>query len=162
MLKTSSTPAKRAPGPTGLDVARWMMGAKQNTFQTFVETARDYDAPVVRIPFRPGRALFILSTPDAAKYVLQDNHRNYTKAMTYDFVKPVVGKGLLTSEGDLWLRQRRLVAPMFHRERVRTYADTMIETTAEFVQRWKTRRADEPVDVAAAMSQLTLSVVGKL
>ncbi len=156
-----STPSRQAPGPTGLDVARWMLKARDNTFRAFVETARD-NSPVARVPFRPGRALFIVSTPEAAKYVLQDNHRNYTKAMTYQFIEPVVGKGLLTSEDDLWLRQRRLVAPMFHRERVRSYGETMIETTQDMLDEWATQPPDESFDVASAMSQLTLSIAGKL
>ncbi len=156
---TSST--RRAPGPRGLDVLRWLKRISDDSFQLFVETVQQY-GPVVRIPFRPGRALFLCSSPDAAKHVLQDNHRNYKKSLSYRFVEPVVGKGLLTSEGDLWLRQRRLVAPMFHRDRVRSYEETMIETTRQLLDDWDRRDPDEAFDISADMSQVTLSVAGKL
>ena len=54
--------------------------------------------------------------PEGVRRVLQENNRNYGKgALTLGFFKPVVGEGLLTSEGSLWLRQRRLIQPVFHR-----------------------------------------------
>lgn len=152
--------SRTPPGPSGLDIARWVRRAQQDTFRAFAHLARDFGA-VVRFPFSPaGAPLYILSSPDGVKHVLQDNHRNYKKAMTYDFLKPVVGHGLLTSEGDLWLRQRRLVAPIFHRRQIQTYVQTMIETTGSLLDEWERRR--EPFDVAAEMSQLTLSIAGKL
>lgn len=152
--------AATPPGPKGLDIARWVRRAQRNTFRCFAHLARDF-GDVVRFPFSPaGAPLYILSSPDGVKHVLQDNHRGYKKAMTYDLLKPVVGHGLLTSEGDLWLRQRRLVAPMFHRRQIATYISTMRETTAELLEDWEQR--SEPFDVSADMSKLTLSIAGKL
>ncbi|MFB6373566.1 MAG: cytochrome P450, partial [Bradymonadaceae bacterium] len=104
----------------------------------------------------------IFSTPDAVKHVLQDNHRNYEKAFTYNYLKPVVGEGLLTAEGDHWMRQRRLVAPMFHRHRVQSYGTTMIETVGEMLADWHRLSEGQSIDAAEAMSQLTLSIAGKL
>lgn len=154
-------PPNQPPGPRGLDCAGWMLRARQNTFRAFVELSRSH-RPIARVPFWPGRALYVCSTPQTAKYVLQDNHRNYKKAMTYRMIEPVVGKGLLTSEGDFWLRQRRLVAPMFHRDRVRSYANTMIDITAEMLDDWGRRNPDHPTDISREMAQLTLSIAGKL
>jgi cytochrome P450 len=161
MFQTAHT-AKRPPGPTGLDAARWMARAYQNTFRAFFELSCQY-GEAVRVPFSPNRGLYIFSDPDDVKHVLQDNHRNYKKAVTYSFLEPVVGKGLLTSEGDHWMRQRRLVAPMFHRRRIRTFADQMVESTAEMLDDWE-RRAErgESIDIAAEMSRLTLSIAGKI
>lgn len=149
------------PGPRGLEVIQWYEGVRTNSFETLVKTARNH-RPVARIPFPPGNSFYVCSSPEAAKEILQDDHRNYKKASTYEFIEPVVGKGLLTSHGDLWLRQRRLVAPMFHRERVATYVDTMLETTEQMIADWSRRPGDEPIDIAAEMAQLTLSIAGKL
>ena len=134
---------------------------RDNTFEAFLALNARY-GDVVRFPLWPGRALIIGSTPEFAQHVLQDHHRNYKKAVTYSFLEPVVGKGLLTSEGDFWLRQRRLVAPIFHRRRVRQYARTMVETTQELLEDWERLDDGENLDVSQAMSQVTLSIAGKL
>jgi cytochrome P450 len=157
----NTEPKKRPPGPSALEMPSWFMRAQKNVFRTFVELLHDY-GEMVRIPLSPKRAFYLCSSPDAIKHVLQDNHRNYKKAITYDFLKPVVGHGLLTAEGDFWLRQRRLVAPMFHRQRVQSFADTMIETTGEMLADWEQLDRGEPFDAAKAMSQVTLSIAGKL
>src|SRR5574338_637961 len=54
--------------------------------------------------------------PDIVKHVLQDNQRNYVKK--YDQAKPLLGEGLVTSEGELWRRQRRLIQPAFHKQKL--------------------------------------------
>lgn len=151
---------KQVSGPTGLEVASWYYQLLQEPFQTFLELNRRY-GDVVRFPIRPNRAVYWFSKPEQVKYVLQDNHRNYSKAMTYDFLRPVVGNGLLTSEGDFWLRQRRLVAPMFHRKRVVEYGRTMLEMVEDFVEQLG-RDCSEPIDIAAEMARLTLSIAGKI
>ncbi len=154
------TAAHRAPGPDFLELPTWFLRFKDNTFNAFVTLAREY-SPVARFPISPKRSLFLCSTPEGAQHVLQDNHKNYRKAVTYNFIKPVVGEGLLTSHGDLWLRQRRLVAPIFHRRRIQSYAATMAETTEELLERWE-RHGEAPLDIAESMSQVTLSIAGKL
>jgi cytochrome P450 len=161
MMLKQTTSSDTPPGPRGLDIAKWLLRAKANSFKAFVELLHDYGESV-RVPFSPKRAYYLFSSPEAVKYVLQDNHRNYKKAYTYDFLKPVVGNGLLTSDGDLWLRQRRLVAPMFHRQRVESFATTMSDATAGMLERWGRRGEGESFDVAEAMSELTLSIAGKI
>ena len=161
LRSTSSDSSNQAPGPTGLDIARWFYRIRENTFEAFVALSREY-GDVARIPFMPGRNLYLCSTPEAAKHVLQDNHRNYKKAITYSFLKPVVGEGLLTSEGDMWLRQRRLVAPIFHRRRIESYATIMEETIDEMMTDWAAAGDGSRLDVSEAMSKLTLSIAGKL
>ncbi len=135
---------------------------RANTFQTFVALSREYDASVIRVPFLPGKTLYICNTPEAAQHVLQKNQKNYRKAFTYSFLKPVVGEGLLTSEGDHWLRQRRLVAPLFHRKRIDTYAATMQETIEEMLDDWAVRPQGAAIDLSDEMSRVTLSIAGKL
>ena len=162
MFRTSSkVDGTSAPGPDGLELARWYNGAFTDIFGTFIDTARRY-GPVARVPFPPGREWFIVSSPDGVAHVLQDNHRNYIKGLPYRFLEPVVGKGLVTSDGELWRRQRRLVAPMFHRSRMPVWAGTMVESTAGLLDRWERQPEDEPIDVADQLMELTLSIAGKL
>src|SRR5262245_6493827 len=58
-----------------------------------------------------GRNVFFVSDPDDVQHVLQKNNKNYVKSHTYDALRVVLGNGLLTSEGEFWLRQRKLVQP---------------------------------------------------
>jgi cytochrome P450 len=72
--------------------------------------------------------------------------------------KRVFGKGLLTSEGDFWLRQRRLAQPAFHRARIASYASTMVEYTERLLDEWQD---GEERDIHKEMMRLTLQIVGK-
>ena len=65
---------------------------------------------------------FFVAHPDGVKRILQENHANYLKSQDYQLLKGLLGNGLVTSEGELWLRQRRLIQPAFHRQRVAEFA----------------------------------------
>jgi cytochrome P450 len=106
--------------------------------------------------------VYFLHHPDGVKHVLQDNNQNYVKGPIIARVKVLIGDGLFTSEGDFWRRQRRLAQPAFHRERIAGFADAMARRTAERLARWEPAAASgEPIDVAAEMSALTLTIVGE-
>jgi cytochrome P450 len=104
---------------------------------------------------------FLATHPDHVKHVLQDNHTNYGKGPLYPRLKPVVGEGLVTSEGELWLRQRRLSQPAFTRDRVTTFASAMTARTAAMLDRWAAPAASgDPVNVHTEMMKLTLAILG--
>ena len=106
--------------------------------------------------------MYLFTHPDAVKHVLQDNNQNYVKGEIIGRVKVLIGEGLFTSEGDFWRRQRRLAQPAFHRERIAGFVDTMVRRTAERLDRWEPAvRSGEPIDVAAEMNALTLTIVGE-
>ncbi|HYD40681.1 MAG TPA: cytochrome P450 [Anaeromyxobacter sp.] len=114
---------------------------------------------VVRLRF--GRSVYLLNHPDHARRVLHENHVNYRKSFFYARMKPLVGEGLLTSEGGDWKRKRRLAQPAFHRERLAGFVAIMSRHTAAMLDRWAGAAArGEPLDVAAEMMKLTLTVVG--
>lgn len=97
--------------------------------------------------------------PAIIKHILQDNNRNYTKnTIQYNTLAQVTGRGLLTSDGDLWLSQRRLMQPAFHRKRLAAYDDIIVATTAAMVDRWS---PDQTMDIDAEMMQVALEIVGK-
>jgi cytochrome P450 len=70
-----------------------------------------------------------IAHPEGIKHVLQENHRNYRKSFDYKMLARLLGQGLVTSEGSLWLRQRRLIQPMFHRQKVAGFGTLMAECT---------------------------------
>ncbi len=97
--------------------------------------------------------------PAIIKHILQDNNRNYTKnTIQYNTLAQVTGRGLLTSDGDLWLSQRRLMQPAFHRNRLAAYEDIIVATTGDMLDRWTPGKT---LDIDAAMMQVALEIVGK-
>jgi cytochrome P450 len=113
--------------------------------------------PVVRLDMG-NRRLILISEPDHVKYVLQDNNRNYHKG--YGMVKPLLGEGLVTSDGELWLRQRRLMQPAFSKPELVVLSSTMIQLTKEMIDRWRKRsELQEPLDIANEMMALTQAII---
>jgi cytochrome P450 len=104
---------------------------------------------------------YLVSQPDAIKHILQDNHFNYRKGAHYiRALEPVFGLGLLTSEGDLWHRQRRLVQPALQKSHHDAYARIMIDLTQKRIALWETiARTGERIDLRQHMMDLTLAIV---
>ena len=110
-------PGDGVPGPSGAESARLLAGMLGDPLAGYVRlTARYGDA--VRVPFAPRRWWFVLNRPEHAEHVLAANQDNYVKAFTYRPLRALVGDGLLTSEGEIWRRHRRLIQPVFSRREV--------------------------------------------
>jgi len=127
----------------------------------FEATARHGDVVRMRFPVAPYRA-HLLRHPDHVQHILVDNVRNYGKQTRgYRKLRDVLGLGLVTSEGELWRRQRRIANPAFHRERIAHFAGTMVRCTNEMIDGWGSRlRTGEPFDVAREMTAVTLRIIG--
>src|SRR5690348_5670268 len=107
--------------------------------------------------FAPGRKsyAYVIHHPDDVKRVLVSNHRNYTKGAGLDRVKILLGKGLMTSEGDLWKRQRYMMQPMFHRRVITQFAQLIDACNNRFIAKWEAQAAKgELVNVTDDMSEL--------
>jgi cytochrome P450 len=129
---------------------------QQNPLDYFTAMAQKYgDVSGMRIG--KFRSLFI-NHPDLIEDVLVNNARKYHKGRILQANKYLFGEGLLTSEGDFWLRQRRLSQPAFHRARVSAYAATMAEYAEQMAATW---RSGEERDIHEEMMQLALRIVGK-
>ncbi|RPI30751.1 MAG: cytochrome P450 [Chloroflexota bacterium] len=127
----------------------------------FMSTARQY-GDFVRFRFFLWDA-YLVSDPASIKHVLQENNRNYNKQhVDYQMLKPLVGEGLLTSDGSEWLSQRRLIQPAFHKQRIQGFATVMTTAAEEMLDRWQ-RRVDptQPLDITSEMMRITLSIAGK-
>ncbi len=112
--------------------------------------------------FAPSRGVYdyVINHPDDIKQVLLSNHRNYTKGQGMDRVKILLGNGIMTSEGDFWRRQRRMMQPDFHRRVLGRFAELIHEVNEKFVERWAAHAArGEPVNVTDDASELTLQIV---
>lgn len=116
------------------------------------------DVVVIRFAFRK---VFYVQHPDIIRHILQENHRNYTKSLRYEQFKYLLGDGLLTSEGEYWLRQRRLIQPAFYKERIRSLGADMVTCAEEMTARWKQMPPGTSMNVSREMMALTLDIVGK-
>ena len=114
---------------------------------------------VVYFEFGTRRA-FLINNPADIRHVLQDNARNYHKSPLYQKLKMFLGDGLLTSEDEFWLRQRRIAQPAFHRQKVAGLATVMANAARETAAEWRTLASTgRSVDVAEEMMRLTRTVV---
>jgi cytochrome P450 len=123
----------------------------------FLRAMRDTHGDVVRVAIGPVRML-LLSHPDLVEDVLVTQNRLFLKDRFLRVLRPVLGEGLLTSEGDFWRRQRRLAQPAFHRDRIAAYGDIMVEHASRLAAQW---RDGEVRDVHKDMMRLTLEIVAE-
>jgi len=152
--------AKTAPGPTGREALSRIRRVRQDPLAFLTGMANEY-GDLFRIPLPRGGQVLVVSRPELAAHVLIGNQANYVKARTYRPMTELLGNGLLTNEGEHWVRQRRLVQPMFSRRHVDEFGPAMVEATTRMLDVWAKQPAGSTVDVAAEMNALTLDVVGR-
>lgn len=111
-----------------------------------------------------GSKIVMTIDPDVIQYVLQKNNKNYAKSelQTVSFGQ-YIGQGLLTANGEYWLRQRRLIQPGFYKAKLSVLVDTMFSEVCQFTDRLekKMKSQKDPVDVSAEMMELTLKIVSR-
>ncbi|MGI8556141.1 MAG: cytochrome P450 [Pyrinomonadaceae bacterium] len=109
--------------------------------------------------FRMGKTpAFLINHPDLIRDLLVTNHAKFVKGRALQRAKGLLGEGLLTSEGAAHLRQRRMIQPAFHREKIKLYADAMIEFSGKLSGEW---RDGDVLNIDREMMRLTLWIVGK-
>ena len=136
------------------------IGSTDDSLERMIELfARHGDIYRVYVPARQSHT-YVVHHPDDVKRVLVSNHRNYTKGLGLDRVKILLGKGLMTSEGELWNRQRYMMQPFFHRRVITQFAEVIGTANSRLLDRWEAvARRGEPVDLTDEMSALTLDIV---
>ena len=123
----------------------------------FLQTlGREY-GDVSRFRVGPQQAYFV-NHPDLVKDVLVTSHAKFVKGRALQRAKRLMGEGLLTSEHEFHLRQRRLAQPAFHRQRLMNYGAMMVEASLRARERWQD---GAEVDAAREMMRLTLDIVGR-
>lgn len=104
----------------------------------------------------------MLNHPAHVQHVLRDQARNYVKGgRLYQILGEIFGNGLPFSEGDFWLRQRRLLQPQFHRQRLMGLTDLMLDASEAGLAVWE-RYGDRPVNLTDAFSALTVRIITRI
>ena len=150
------TPAKLPPGPPSKSLTGAFKDYSRNPLGYLPRLAQQY-GDIVTMRYYNFRVYFV-SHPDYIEEVLVTQNRKFIKGRILRANKRLFGNGLLTSEGDFWLRQRRLAQPAFHRARIATYADTMVRYTLRLLAEWK---SGTECDIHSEMMRLTLQIVAK-
>jgi cytochrome P450 len=146
--------------PRAADIPRLLYQAVTDPISSMQVVAQRYGG-AVSVPLSRSRAFLVLSHPAHAEHVLVSHNDHYETAFTYRPLQEWIGLGLITSDGELWERQRRLIQPLFSHRRVTALAPHMIAATTRMVEQWATQAEGTVIDVGEAMSGLTLDIVGR-
>lgn len=148
--------ARTPPGPRGYPLVGILPQMRRDPLGFLTDASRRY-GEVVSLKMGPVQA-YLLWHPDHIQHVLQDQHRRYRKSRFVERVKPFLGEGLATSEGETWKAQRRRAQPAFHRQRLAALADLITRTVADRLDQWRAPGA-VPVDVLGRMMTLTGEII---
>ncbi|HXY33101.1 MAG TPA: cytochrome P450 [Planctomycetaceae bacterium] len=161
MPAAPTAPQRQAPSPPGHFLTGHAGQMLRDAAQFLLQAHANY-GDIVRLRLGP-RTAFALFHPDHVYHVLVKHRDNYTKqSRGYNKLRQVIGNGLLTSEGDFWLRQRRLLQPAFSAARLAGFAGPMVTAAEQMAQSWESAaRQGEPIDVADEMMRLTMRIVGE-
>jgi cytochrome P450 len=153
----AAAPANRTPPEAEL---QFDVGSTDDSLERMIELfARHGDTYRVYVPARRSYT-YVVHHPDDVKRVLVSNHRNYTKGVGLDRVKILLGKGIMTSEGELWKRQRYMMQPLFHRRVITGFAELIAQANDRRIERWEgLARGGELINLTDEMSELTLEIV---
>jgi cytochrome P450 len=151
-LAWPSTPARRLFGHTR-DVIR--EGVIPFAARVWQEVGDCFEFQV------PGERIKVIVHPDDVEALLLHRRHKYLKGASYDQFRRFAGMGLITSEGDLWRRQRRLIQPSFNRDTIRELGAGMVTLAEQMLERWAQQhlRSGVPFDVHAELMRLTLEII---
>jgi cytochrome P450 len=145
----------RPPGPRPRYPGQFLVTLATDKLALFQGLARTGDVSQIRI----GPAhVALLSHPDHIHTMLVAKQRSFVKGRALDVSKVLLGEGLLTSEGEYHLRQRRLIQPAFHKDRLVSYGASMTELADRLQGQW---HANERLDVHEQMMRVTLAIAGR-
>jgi cytochrome P450 len=156
-----AAPILAAPRPRKgrMSFLEFVRTMRDNSIAAFAEEAFERDVLVRRMLWQRS---CLVNDPAGIKHVLLDNAANYTKtSITRRLLEPGLGKGLITAEGEIWRRHRRIMAPAFDHRSILSYSPIMTQVADELMAKWRDLPEGATVDVAEAMMQATLTIISR-
>jgi cytochrome P450 len=154
--------SKTIPGPRSLNPLKTTLAFRREPLRFIGDLQKQYgDIAQFRLAIWP---MVFINHPDYIKRILQDNHLNYDKdVLFFQVARPVVGKGVATvAGGHDWLRQRRLLQPAFHRQRIAALGTLITDDTSLMLQQWDIYARERRVfNVDEEMTNLTFQIIGQ-
>ncbi len=162
MTTNSSVAVKKYVGPQIPSLLKYLLEARRGDPPDLLHKLAQEYGKVVHLGAIP-RSMFFVTGPEGVEHILQSNQHNY-QGFNYSHVqlRPLLGNGLLTSEGEIWLKHRRLAQQAFHRPQLEKLSRLMAVTLKNFLDQWETRvGAQATLDIGAEMGLMTLNVVSE-
>lgn len=155
--KSAQSVATKPPGPSGLpflgniaDFGRDQLG--------FLTRCKNEYGDIVSANFAGWPTLVVSDMPSVEKILVSEQEKFFKNSLVWRQTKALFGKGLLTSEGDLWRRQRKLAAPAFGSKQIEGYVPSIVDIAESMVRDW---RDGETFDVHPRMMTLSLDVAAR-
>ncbi|MBW8875525.1 MAG: cytochrome P450 [Acidobacteria bacterium] len=146
---------KPAPGPQGYPLVGVVPFMIKQGAEYLLSAFRQY-GDVVELRLLGSMRMFLISHPDDVEYVLRKNHRNFLVKRPSMHLEAMMGNGLTLSNGELWVQQRRLMQPAFHRQKIEATMASTVSQVAERIRHWG---AAGPIELASEMEQLSLNAM---
>jgi len=148
---------KYPPGPTYKMPGKLIRQFLHDPIKTLSTISQKY-GDISHFKLGPKQHVYLINNPDFIERVLIYDHRNFKKGKRLQAAKALLGEGLVTSEGDLHSRQRRLIQPIFHPRQIMAYGKIMTDYAIRLRDRWKN---EDTLDISQEMMQLTLGIICK-
>jgi cytochrome P450 len=153
-----SSPQRNAPHAKGLPLLGVLPDILRDPPAAFTRIAREHPQAVVRVPFGPAEA-YLVSRPEHIQHVLQDHWRNYPKGSAmWRPLRRLIGEGLVTADGEVWVKNRRRLQPLFTPKSMASFAATMVDVIDRALHAIE-RRAGTTIDLVREMTVLTQNVI---
>ena len=152
--------ALRAPQPKK---KHWLFGniyyLRSNTIENLTAFC-DECGPILSLS-SPINKVAVVCHPDYIKQIVQDNSSNYRKSLAYDILSRLLGNGLLTSLGDEWKQNRKLIQPAFHKKKLDEFIQVIVDSTLTSFENWNLNQSKKNFDVAPFFNELALDIISK-
>ncbi len=158
-----ASPAARlhAPGPRGLPLLGSVLPFRKDPIRYLVDAWSTY-GDVVRLNIR-GMTVHLVTRPEHVEHVLVRRRHTYFKGYGYDDQKLLLGEGLITSEGELWERQHRMMQPLFTPRGTMRFMDVMVKAIRNMLARWEPLADDgRVIQVDDEMARLTGNIIVRI
>ncbi len=148
------------PGPPLRESPRWLGHIQRDVLGTFDAMIARY-GDIAMLKLGP-RRMIVCRDAEAARHVLVTNQDRYPKAENFKLLQQILGLGLVTSEGEVWRKSRRMVQPLFAKRHLGAYANHMAAAAGAALDRWETTwPADHRIDIDKEILQVGLDTVGR-
>lgn len=154
---TPPGPRKIVPTKRGYPIVGVIPDLQRDPPGFLQRVAREHPGEIVALRVGPIH-FYLVTHPDHVESVLLEHWRDFSKGGSADAARPLLGNGLGTSDGEFWLRQRRLIQPLFHPTRLASLAEVMVEVIDREVTRLSRHRATTVIEMGNEMSQVTQQV----
>ena len=146
--------------PSGVPLLGSLLDMRRKGVLWFWTDAWREFGDVVRAQMGP-LSIYQFVRPEHVHHILVKHQDNYQKGLSHEKLRVPLGKGLLTSEGSLWRRQRRLMSPTFAPKSVTHFAGVMVEEADKTIKRWETQPPGQPVAINTEMMRLAMSAISR-